>query len=71
VITPNIANMGSLDTSQSSPAYSQQLLPPLIDKRARELPNRIMFSFAKTDDPSDGFLDVTALQFANAINRAA
>lgn len=63
--------MGSLDASQSSPAYGQRLLPPLIDERARELPNRIMFSFAKTDDPSDGFLDVTAQQFANAINRAA
>jgi acyl-coenzyme A synthetase/AMP-(fatty) acid ligase len=63
--------MGSLDTSQSSPAYGQRFFPPLIDERARELPNRIIFSFAKTDDPSDGFLDVTALQFANAINRAA
>ena len=63
--------MGSLGSVHSTPAYGQRLLPQLVDERGRTMPERIMYSFAKTDRPSDGFLDVTTKQFANAVNRAA
>ncbi|KAJ8126523.1 hypothetical protein O1611_g7114 [Lasiodiplodia mahajangana] len=47
------------------------LLPSLVDYIARSDPSRILYSFAKTKDPADGFEDVSAAVFARAVDRCS
>ncbi|KAI1419683.1 hypothetical protein F5Y12DRAFT_776597 [Xylaria sp. FL1777] len=47
------------------------LLPSLVDDLARSDPSRILYSFAKTKDPADGFRDVCAADFARAVDRCS
>lgn len=49
----------------------RRLLPTVVDEIASTDAGRIVCSFTKTKDPSDGFQDVTAREFARAINRCA
>ncbi|KAI0100582.1 hypothetical protein GGR51DRAFT_352559 [Nemania sp. FL0031] len=48
-----------------------RMLPALVDEIADSDPNRILYSIAKTSDPSDGFLDISASAFSRAVNRCA
>ncbi|TKA77269.1 hypothetical protein B0A49_03507, partial [Cryomyces minteri] len=59
--------------SQSAKEFSShaRILPLIVDKYAREQPNKPWASIQKSTNPSDGFQDVTYAAFANAINRAA
>ncbi|KAI1123749.1 hypothetical protein F5Y10DRAFT_45890 [Nemania abortiva] len=50
---------------------SVQLLPSLVDELARSDPSRILYSYAKTKDPADGFEDVSAAVFARAVDRCS
>ncbi|KAI2626807.1 hypothetical protein GGS21DRAFT_529260 [Xylaria nigripes] len=54
-----------------SPVDSPILLPSLVDYLAYSDPSRILYSFAKTKDPADGFSDVCAEEFARAVNRCS
>lgn len=53
------------------PDYGQRLLPHVIDERARNRHSRAYASIPLTNDPRDGFWDVSYAVFANAINRCA
>ncbi|KAI1147615.1 hypothetical protein F4825DRAFT_436823 [Nemania diffusa] len=48
-----------------------RILPALVDEIAESDPTRILYSIAKSSDPSDGFLDISASVFARAVNRCA
>lgn len=48
-----------------------RLLPQIVDDLARDEPSRIFTAIPRTNDISDGLRDVTALEFATAVNRAA
>ncbi|KAI1166564.1 hypothetical protein F5B18DRAFT_54086 [Nemania serpens] len=50
---------------------NDRLLPSLLDDLARSDPSRILYSFAKTKNPGDGFSDVCAADFARAVDRCA
>lgn len=58
--------MGSL---APTPAYGQRLLPAEIDKIARERPDRVLFYLPRNNKPSDGYEEISAARFANAVNR--
>lgn len=47
------------------------LFAQLVDNLARTQPDKTFVSYAKTNNLSDGFRDVTWAVFANAVNRAA
>lgn len=49
----------------------QRLLPSLIDKIARDDPSRVLYSVAKSKDIADGFQDIDARAFAQAVDRCA
>ena len=49
----------------------KRLLPAVIDHCAEKNPNRIYASIPYTDDPADGYRDITYRQFAAAIDKAA
>ncbi|KAI0842998.1 hypothetical protein F5Y06DRAFT_78562 [Hypoxylon sp. FL0890] len=49
----------------------ERLLPSLVDEIAQSNPHRILYSVAKTKDPAEGFLDIDAKTFAQAVNRFA
>lgn len=49
----------------------RRLLPSLVDEIAEFEPHRVVFSIAKTKDPADGFQDISAKAFANAVDRCA
>ncbi|KAI1739540.1 hypothetical protein F4680DRAFT_466372 [Xylaria scruposa] len=53
------------------PENSSQLLPSFVDDLARSHPSRILYSFARTKDPADGFRDVCAADFARAVDRCS
>ncbi|KAK5257551.1 hypothetical protein LTR16_000330, partial [Cryomyces antarcticus] len=55
------------------PGFSShaRILPLIVDKYAREQPNKPWASVQKSTNPSNGFQDVTYAAFADAINRAA
>ncbi|KAI1073845.1 hypothetical protein F5B20DRAFT_478457 [Whalleya microplaca] len=58
--------------AQTPPAnVGERLLPSLVDEIAHSDPCRIFYSVAKTNDPSDGFLDITAKTFAQAVDRCS
>ncbi|KAH8157064.1 hypothetical protein CIB48_g11185 [Xylaria polymorpha] len=54
-----------------SPATHTHLLPCLVDELARSDPSRILYSIAKTKNPTDGFRDVTVAEFGRAVDRCA
>lgn len=49
----------------------QRLLPSLVDEIAAADPDRVLYSITKTNDPADGFQDITAAAFARGVNRCA
>lgn len=49
----------------------RRLLPTVVDKIAAIDPQRVVYSFMKTQDPADGFQDVSASTFAKAVDRCA
>jgi hypothetical protein len=51
--------------------YGRRLLPQVIDKAATKRPNRIAYSFPITEDPSEGFHEITNSRYANGLNRTA
>lgn len=53
------------------PDYGRRLLPTLIDERAHNNHARPYASIPVSNDPKDGFRDISYKQFANAINRCA
>ncbi|KAF4961276.1 hypothetical protein FSARC_10223 [Fusarium sarcochroum] len=49
----------------------ERLLPSLVDEIAATDPDRVFYSITKTQDPSEGFRDITAAEFARGVNRCA
>ncbi|VUC25540.1 unnamed protein product [Clonostachys rosea] len=49
----------------------QRLLPSLIDEIAESDPERVFYSITKTSNPADGFRNITAKEFARAVDRCA
>ncbi|XXG95744.1 hypothetical protein Hte_002014 [Hypoxylon texense] len=54
-----------------SNSIPNRLIHLLADELAQAVPDHILFSFAKTADPRDGFVDVSSQTFANAVNRTS
>lgn len=52
-------------------AKTGRLVHLIPDEIAREAPDHPLFSYAKGAKPQDGFIDVSAKQFANAVNRTS
>ncbi|OTB03015.1 hypothetical protein M426DRAFT_74313 [Hypoxylon sp. CI-4A] len=48
-----------------------RLIHLLPDQLAEAVPDHILFSYAKSSDPRDGFVDVSSRAFANGVNRAS
>lgn len=48
-----------------------RLLPSLVDELAATDPGRVLYSFPHTNDPKDGFRDISAKTMARAVNRCA
>ncbi|KAF2182104.1 acetyl-CoA synthetase-like protein [Zopfia rhizophila CBS 207.26] len=51
--------------------YGRRLVPVVIDKIARDDPERVCFSFPRSTNLSDGFRDINFRTFANGINKTA
>jgi thioester reductase-like protein/acyl-CoA synthetase (AMP-forming)/AMP-acid ligase II/aryl carrier-like protein len=49
----------------------QRLIPSLIDEIAEADPKRVFYSITRTSNPADGFRNITAKQFARAVDRCA
>lgn len=49
----------------------RRLLPSLIDSVAESDPTRILYSIARTQHPADGFRDIDARTFAQAVHRCS
>ncbi|KAI0397506.1 acetyl-CoA synthetase-like protein [Xylariaceae sp. FL0594] len=47
-----------------------RLIPNVVDEAARDTPDRIVYTIPHLTDNGDSFEDITALRFANAVNRA-
>ncbi|KAK0614921.1 hypothetical protein B0T17DRAFT_540571 [Bombardia bombarda] len=56
---------------QRSAASASRLVHLIPDQLAKEVPDHLLFTYAKTAKPQDGFIDVTAKALANGVNRAA
>jgi acyl-coenzyme A synthetase/AMP-(fatty) acid ligase len=54
-----------------SAGVNNLLLPSLVDDIARADPGRVLYSYTKTRDPADGFVDVGAAEFALAVDRCS
>jgi thioester reductase-like protein/acyl-CoA synthetase (AMP-forming)/AMP-acid ligase II len=54
-----------------STVLGQRLIPMLVDQLAQSEPDRIIYSVARTHDPSGGFLDVSAQALARAVDRCS
>jgi acyl-CoA synthetase (AMP-forming)/AMP-acid ligase II/aryl carrier-like protein len=52
-------------------AVSDRLVHLIPDELASQTPEHVLFSFPKSGNFEDGFVDVTAKNFANAINRTS
>ncbi len=53
------------------PAPRQRLMPVLLDEIVATDPDRVLYSIARTDNPADGFQDISAAVFARAVDRCA
>lgn len=51
--------------------HGQRLIPVLIDEIASSDPQRPFFAVPHTNDPQDGFQDITYKSFAQAIHRCS
>jgi len=51
--------------------YGRRLLPVVVENAATKNPDRVAYSFPITDDPSQGFHDITNKRYANGVNRTA
>ncbi|KAI1362368.1 hypothetical protein F5Y08DRAFT_275396 [Xylaria arbuscula] len=47
-----------------------RLIPNVVDEAARDNPDRVVYTIPHLTDNGDSFEDITALRFANAVNRA-
>ncbi|KAK3300367.1 putative NRPS-like enzyme [Chaetomium fimeti] len=56
---------------QASAAVAGRLTHLIPDELALAVPDHPLFAYAKTNKPADGFVDVTARQFARGVNRAS
>jgi hypothetical protein len=54
-----------------STAVTDRLVHLIPDQLAREVPEHVLFAFPESEDPRDGFVEVTTKVFANAINRTS
>ena len=52
-------------------ATPNRLIHLVPDQLAKEVPDHPLFSYPKSTDPRDGFVDVSSKCFANAINRTS
>jgi hypothetical protein len=52
-------------------AYGKRLVTTAVDDLAHENPEAIIYSIPVTHDVTDGFRDLNARDFANAVNRTA
>ena len=52
-------------------AVPNRLVHTIPDELAQSVPDHPLFAYPKTDNVQDGFVDVSAKCFANAINRTA
>ncbi|KIL93894.1 hypothetical protein FAVG1_02456 [Fusarium avenaceum] len=52
-------------------SHGNRLLPSLVDEIAVTDPGRVFYSVTKTQDPADGFQDITAAEVARGVNRCA
>ncbi len=60
--------MGSIDPTAE---VGRRLLPHVIDQIAQDQPERILYEFPRDGVVSHGFQQVSARDYANAINRAS
>ena len=51
--------------------YGQRYLQELLDQRAKETPDRVILSFAKTAEIERGFEDLSYGRLAQAVDRCA
>lgn len=51
--------------------YGRRLIPHIVDDIAQRDPERIVYSFAKSQDISQGFRDVSARELASAVDKVA
>lgn len=49
----------------------RRLIPRILDEISVSEPDRIVYSIAKSADISQGFTEVSARKFANAVNKTA
>ncbi|KAF5989805.1 nonribosomal peptide synthetase MxcG [Fusarium bulbicola] len=49
----------------------RRLIPRVLDDMSRDEPDRVIYSIAKSADISKGFTEITAREFANAVNKTA
>ena len=61
----------SVTCSENNLESDTRLIPNAIDELARTQPDKVFASIPLTTDIADGFKDVTYLEYANAIDRAA
>ncbi|KAI0896934.1 hypothetical protein F4806DRAFT_487004 [Annulohypoxylon nitens] len=47
----------------------ERLLPSVVDEIAQSDPHRVLYSVARTKNPEDGFDDINARSFADAVDR--
>lgn len=47
----------------------ERLLPSVVDEIAQSDPHRVLYSVARTKNPGDGFDDINARSFADAVDR--
>lgn len=60
--------MGSIVERQEED-YGRRLLPVVVENAARSSPDRVAYSFPITDNPTEGFHDITNKVYANGVNR--
>ena len=53
------------------PPYGDRLVPQIVDTRAQNEPNRVVYLTPSGPDVKHGFHEVTAQQFAKAVNKVA
>ena len=70
-VIPKIEVSAAQEIAPLQPSYGRRLIPPLIDQRAEESPERSVWSIPVSSNLVDGFRDVSYGQVARAINRAA
>lgn len=70
-VSPHIEVSAIEEIAPLQPDYGHRLIANLIDQRAREDPQRPIWSIPRSSNLADGFRDISYGQVAQAINRAA